>query len=251
MSKATILRFFTPACLWAAAALLGAGFSPGQTPERAPGSGYGSQRLDMVKTQLRARGINDETVLTAMQVVPRHTFVPEPWREYAYTDSPLPIGYEQTISQPYIVAFMTEALQVQPSDKILEIGTGSGYQAAVLAELADSVYTIEIVEPLGTRARAVLDSLGYDNVRVKIGDGYQGWPEHAPFDAVIVTASPAEIPKPLQEQLREGGRMIIPMGESARQSLVLVEKVQGRMRRTEVLPVRFVPLVDPEGKPYD
>lgn len=202
-------------------------------------------RAEMVERQLRGPGreIRDERVLAAMGKVPRHEFIPRESRRFAYADSPLPIGHDQTISQPFIVAFMTEQLQPQPGDRVLEIGTGSGYQAAVLAELVKEVCTIEIVKALAERARRDLDRLGYRNVAVKAADGYKGWPEKAPFDAVIVTCAPDHIPKPLIEQLKEGGRMIIPVGpEGAVQSLYVMTKKEGRMTRESVLPVRFVPM---------
>ncbi len=205
--------------------------------------GDAEARREMVETQLRPRGIRNEKVLAAMGKVPRHEFVPSVLRGFAYLDRPLPIGHGQTISQPFIVAFMTQALEPAPADKVLEIGTGSGYQAAVLAELAAKVYTIEIVEPLGERARADLARLGYRNVQVRIGDGYEGWAEHAPFDAIIVTCSPAKVPQPLVDQLRDGGRMIIPVGEEGGvQELVLLEKRGGRVVQRAVMPVRFVPM---------
>jgi protein-L-isoaspartate(D-aspartate) O-methyltransferase len=204
---------------------------------------YLQARREMVASQLRARGIANERVLSAMERVPRHEFVPDLIRGLAYTDRPLPIGHDQTISQPFIVAFMTEALKPMPTDRVLEIGTGSGYQAAVLAELVARVYTIEIVAPLGERARADLARLKVDNVQVRIGDGYEGWPEHAPFDAIIVTCSPERVPAPLVAQLRDGGRMIIPVGESpGAQSLYLLEKRGGKVEQRAVLPVRFVPM---------
>lgn len=187
--------------------------------------------------------ITDERVLDAMRRTPRHEFVPPSLHSRAYEDSPLPIGHGQTISQPSLVAFMTAQLRPEPSDRILEIGTGSGYQAAVLAPLVAAVYTIEIVEPLGLRARETLTRLGYDQVHTRIGDGYQGWPEEAPFDAVIVTCAPDAIPRPLIDQLREGGRMIIPVGpQDDVQELVLLEKREGEILRRAILPVRFVPM---------
>ena len=195
----------------------------------------------MVATQLRARLITDERVLAAMARIPRHLFVPEEQRSAAYYDGPLPIGHRQTISQPYIVAFMTEALQLDGTEKVLEIGTGSGYQAAVLAQTAQEVFTIEIVEPLGERAAQLLDSLGYDNVHPRLGDGYRGWPDEAPFDAIIVTAAPDHIPRALVEQLAEGGRMILPVGGRS-QELVLLTKSADGIERREVLPVQFVPM---------
>ena len=208
-----------------------------------PSDRHAEARRDMVADQLRARGIANEKVLAAMGRVPRHEFVPLPLRLLAYADRPLPIGHDQTISQPYIVAFMTEALKPAPTDRVLEIGTGSGYQAAVLAELVAKVYTIEIVPPLGERARADLARLKYDNVQVRIGDGYEGWPEHAPFDAIIVTCSPEHVPAPLVEQLRDGGRMIIPVGDvRSGQALYLLEKRGARVVQRAVMPVRFVPM---------
>jgi len=198
----------------------------------------------MVREQIEARGVTDENVLAAMRKVPRHEFVPERWVDSAYDDGPLPIGYDQTISQPYIVALMTELLQLTPQSKVLEIGTGSGYQAAVLDEIAREVYSIEIIEPLATAAAERLKRLGYGKVQVKLGDGYLGWPEHAPFDAIIVTAGAEQVPPPLIEQLKPGGRMVIPIGEVAgRQSLVLVEKsTTGKVTQQHVAPVAFVPL---------
>lgn len=201
-------------------------------------------RQRMVETQLASPGrdIRHAGVLKAMGATPRHEFVPAGERDYAYADMPLPIGHGQTISQPYIVAFMTEQLDPQPTDKVLEIGTGSGYQAAVLSPLVAEVYTMEIVAPLGERAKADLKRLGYGNVKVRIGDGYQGWPEAAPFDAIIVTCAPDQVPEPLVRQLREGGRMIIPVGPAGEQNLYLLTKRQGRLEQRAVLPVRFVPM---------
>ncbi|GAA4271577.1 protein-L-isoaspartate(D-aspartate) O-methyltransferase [Aquimarina gracilis] len=202
----------------------------------------------MVTNQLIARGINDPATLRAMRKVPREAFVPKSIREHAYQDNPLPIGQGQTISQPYIVAFMTQILQLKPNYKVLEIGTGSGYQAAVLAEIVRSVYTIEIVEELGVSAKKVFQKLGYTNVITRIGDGYNGWEEHAPFDAIIVTAGIEEIPQPLLDQLAEGGRMIIPVGPSNQRNLVLVTKKKGKIKTKKVLPVRFVPFVREKGE---
>jgi protein-L-isoaspartate(D-aspartate) O-methyltransferase len=199
-------------------------------------------REQMVRTQIIARGIEDPAVLRAISKVPRHEFVPQNLRHAAYDDRPLPIGEEQTISQPYIVALMTEVLKLSSGDKVLEIGTGSGYQAAVLAELTDQVYSIEIIAALGERARETLDRLGYDQVQVKIGDGYMGWEAHAPFDAIIVTCAPEHIPQPLVDQLIEGGRMVIPVGSGYRQELYLVEKREGVIRQTGIIPVLFVPM---------
>jgi protein-L-isoaspartate(D-aspartate) O-methyltransferase len=197
----------------------------------------------MVSQQLVARGITDQRVLRAMSRVPRHAFVPASHLDLGYADRPLPIGHDQTISQPYIVAFMTEALRAAPTDCVLEIGTGSGYQAAVLAELVAQVYTVEIVKPLGERAREDLARLGYRTVHVRVGDGFEGWPEHAPFDAIIVTCSPEHVPQPLVEQLKDGGRMIIPVGSQIRgQELHVLERHGTRIEPHAVLPVRFVPM---------
>jgi len=204
----------------------------------------------MVRNQIEARGITDAGVLEAMRKVERHLFVPPNQASNAYGDHPIPIGYGQTISQPYIVAFMTDALDVNRSTKVLEIGTGSGFQAAILGELCDSVFTIEIVKPLGDKAKTLLTSLGYRNVFVKIGDGYKGWPENAPFDAIIVTCSPSHVPQPLEDQLAEGGKMIIPVGTSFSQELVLLVKNKGRLKQQAVLPVRFVPMVDEKDREY-
>ncbi len=203
--------------------------------------GYAPRREAMVERQIRERGVEDPLVLEAMLAVPRHLFVPEEIRGYAYYDQPLPIGYEQTISQPYIVALMTELMELEGGETVLEIGTGSGYQAAVLGEIAATVYTIEIVEPLAERALAVLESLGYENVHVRFGDGYRGWPERAPFDAVIVTAAPEEVPEPLVEQLAVGGKLVIPVG-GAYQELVQITKTEDGTTVREIIPVRFVPM---------
>ena len=203
----------------------------------------------MVEKQLRPRAIDDPRVLRAMAKVPREKFVAKELEATAYEDRPLPIGFGQTISQPFIVAFMTQALKPKPTDRVLEIGTGSGYQAAVLSELVAQVYTIEIVRPLAQRAATVLNALGYRNVLVKGGDGYKGWPEHAPFDAIIVTAAPDHVPEPLIQQLREGGRMVIPVGKTYAQELQVLEKHGGVVKQTAALPVKFVPLTrDPETK---
>lgn len=206
--------------------------------------GYDSLRDTMVEIQLRSRGIQDERVLEVMGLVPREEFVPEEQRPHAYEDRPLPIGEDQTISQPYIVALMTELLDIERGDKVLEIGTGSGYQAAILAELTPHVYTIEILPTLAERAAQTLKRLGYDSVEVKTGDGYLGWPEHAPFDGIIVTCAPEDVPQPLQDQLAEGGRMVIPVGSQATyQRLYVLTKEQGELKQREVIPVRFVPMV--------
>jgi protein-L-isoaspartate(D-aspartate) O-methyltransferase len=211
---------------------------------------YQEQREKMVRYQIEERGVQDSDVLNAMRKVERHFFVPVDVKSYAYEDRPLPIGYGQTISQPYIVAYMTEILDLHKNEKVLEIGTGSGYQAAILAEICDSVYSIEVVPELGTRAINTLNFLGYKGVKVKIGDGYQGWDKYAPFEAIIVTCAPTHVPKKLTEQLSEGGRMIIPVGERYVQELVLLEKKNGKLREKKVLPVLFVPMVDQYGKPY-
>ena len=205
------------------------------------------KRQRMVAEQLVRRGISHPQVLAAMAAVPRHEFVPEGQRDEAYTDQQLPIGAGQTISQPYIVAFMTEQIAPKPGDRVLEIGTGSGYQAAVLGRLVKEVYSIEIVEPLGRRAAQDLARLGYTNVQVRIGDGYAGWPDVAPFDVIIVTCAPERVPEPLVEQLKEGGRMIIPVGGRRSQDLYLMEKRQGKMEQRAVLPVRFVPMTGRAG----
>jgi protein-L-isoaspartate(D-aspartate) O-methyltransferase len=196
----------------------------------------------MVESQLVARNIYDTSTLSAMGKVPRHEFVPVDLRPYAYSDGPLPIGRGQTISQPFIVAYMTQALRLKPESKVLEIGTGSGYQAAILAEVVDSVYTMEIVEPLGLEATNRLKVLGYTNVVVKIGDGYHGWEEKGPFDGIIVTAGAEAIPEPLVDQLKEGGRMIIPIGpnKGVRQ-LVQIDKKKGKIKKKNLMAVRFVP----------
>ena len=208
-----------------------------------------AERQKMVEEQLKPRGIHDERVLAAMAKVPREEFVPQNMRAQSYADSALPIGHDQTISQPFIVAYMTEQLRLQPTDRVLEIGTGSGYQAAVLAELAKDVYTIEIVEPLAKDASARLAQLGYNNAHVKIGDGYQGWPEVAPFDAIIVTCAPDKVPEPLAQQLKEGGRMIIPVGTGMMdQQLYLLEKKDGELAQRAILPVRFVPMAGEAAK---
>jgi protein-L-isoaspartate(D-aspartate) O-methyltransferase len=203
---------------------------------------FASERERMVSTQMAARGIRDPRVLEAMRTVPRHEFVPAESRDRAYEDRPLPIGHSQTISQPYIVAFMTEHLALKPTDRVLEVGTGSGYQAAVLAKLVSEIYSIEIVEPLAKRAIGDLARLGFRNVHVRHGDGYQGWPEAAPFDAIIVTCAPTRIPEPLQQQLKEGGRMVIPVGDAGDQTLYLMEKRNGRIEQRSILPVAFVPM---------
>ena len=210
---------------------------------------YTELRNRMVVEQIAARGVSDQRVLAAMRKVPRHEFVPEEYQDMAYRDTPLPIGYGQTISQPYIVAYMTEQLELSPRDTVLEIGTGSGYQAAVLAELAAEVYTIEIIPELAEQAKKTLQRLGYTNVHVRIGDGYKGWPEHAPFDAIILTAAPPKIPQPLLDQLKENGRLIAPVGEDY-QELVLIRKHDGEFSRKNLIPVRFVPMTGEAQKHF-
>lgn len=199
------------------------------------------KRKSMVEYQIKARGVTDTLVLNAMLKVERHLFVPENSQNRAYEDEPLPIGHGQTISQPYIVAYMTEQIDLDESEKVLEIGTGSGYQAAVLSEIAKEVYTIEIVPELAAKAAEVLKKLSYNNVHVRTGDGYLGWPEAAPFDAIIVTAAPAHIPQPLVDQLKIGGRMIIPVGEF-NQDLILLERTKEGIEEKKKIPVRFVPM---------
>lgn len=210
---------------------------------------FQEERKQMVEEQIMKRGISDSLIIEAFLNVPRHRFVPIKYRKMSYKDRPLPIGEGQTISQPYIVAIMTQILNLSKTDKVLEIGTGSGYQAAILGELSDSVYTIEIIESLGNRANKLLREMGYDNVKVKIGDGYQGWKKYAPFDAIIVTCAPTEIPNALKNQLNEGGRIIIPVG-SFYQNLVYLRKVDNKIKKEKVFPVRFVPMVDTSGKKY-
>ena len=196
----------------------------------------------MVARQLRRRGITDERVLVAMATVPRHAFVPVAVRAQAYADGALPIGRGQTISQPYIVALMTQLLALRGSERVLEIGTGSGYQAAVLSRLAGAVYSIEIDSELAERARTTLAALGYGMVHVRAGDGAVGWPEAAPFDAIIVTCAPEKVPQPLIDQLKDGGRMVIPVGSLTKQEIVLLWKHDGKLERRAILPVRFVPM---------
>jgi protein-L-isoaspartate(D-aspartate) O-methyltransferase len=209
--------------------------------DRGDHESFEARRRNMVETQIVRRGIRDEKVLGAMRSVPRHLFIPERYRGQAYIDGALPIEENQTISQPYIVAIMTELLEIDSTSKVLEIGTGSGYQAAVLGEISNSVYTIEIIPELAYRADTLLDSLGYKNVHVRAGDGYRGWPEEAPFDAIIVTAAAPDIPEPLVEQLKRGGRMVIPVGEFS-QDLLLIRKNDTGMTQQSVIPVRFVPM---------
>lgn len=203
----------------------------------------------MVVEQIEARGIRNPAVLRAMRKVPRHGFVPSGLRSLAYDDTALPIGEGQTISQPYVVALMTDLINPQSHMKILEIGTGSGYQAAILAELCREVYTVEIIESLGKGAEGILKK-HYTNVHVRIGDGYRGWPEAAPFDAIIVTCAPTQVPRPLIEQLKEGGRMVIPVGEAGRQKLYVLSRKKGRLEQQAVIDVLFVPMLNSKGKPY-
>lgn len=210
----------------------------------APSDPYAEARRTMVETQIRARGIHDERVLLAMLTVPRHHFVDERYVPQAYEDHPLPIGYGQTISQPYIVALMSAEAAVRPKDRVLEIGTGSGYQAAIMAELTDQVYTIEIIESLARSAAQRLQNLGYKRIHTRAGDGYGGWPEAAPFDVILVTAAPDHVPPPLARQLKEGGRMVVPVGPPGFvQTLWRITKEQGQLRFTNLGEVMFVPLV--------
>ena len=212
---------------------------------------FSAKRLEMVEKQIKRRGVTEPGVLGAMIEVRRHLFVPDSLRQQAYVDSPLSIGSGQTISQPYIVALMTSLLELEKGDRVLEIGTGSGYQAAVLARLVDEVYTIEIRETLGKRAEQTLADLGYENVHVRIGDGYKGWPEKAPFDGIIVTAAPERIPQPLLEQLKVGGRLVIPVGAFFQDLLVITRTVDGFEERKEA-PVRFVPMIgEVENEPQE
>jgi protein-L-isoaspartate(D-aspartate) O-methyltransferase len=205
-------------------------------------NGFTGPRESMVDIQIQARGVRDEKVLQAMRKVPRHFFVPDDLKPYAYADEPLPIGEGQTISQPYIVAYMTEALELKGHERVLEVGTGSGYQTAILAEIVKQVYTIEIVGLLSSRAEEVLHRLGYTNVRFKISDGTFGWQENAPYDAIMVTAAPPSVPKRLEEQLSLSGRMIIPVGEGF-QELILITREKRHFKKKKLLPVRFVPLI--------
>jgi len=200
------------------------------------------QRERMVEAQIKARGIKDEKVLEALRKVPRHSFVPEDMKSYAYKDEPLPIGEGQTISQPYIVAYMTEVLELKAEERILEVGTGSGYQTAILAELVKEVYTVEIISTLSLKAQEVLRELGYQNIYFKIGDGTLGWKDCAPFDSIMVTAAPPSVPKTLQEQLKISGKMVIPVG-SEFQELILVTREKKNYKKKKLLSVRFVPLI--------
>ena len=209
-----------------------------------PKDDYAKQRELMVKNLIKARGVKDLRVLAALLKVERHLFIPPENRNFSYQDYPVPIGEGQTISQPYIVAFMTEELELKGQERVLEIGTGSGYQAAILGELAAEVYTVELIPSLGNRAAQLLNELGYNNIKVRVGDGYQGWPEKAPFDTIIVTCAPENIPPKLVEQLREGGIMVIPVGPvNGVQKLIKGVKRAGKMVISDELPVRFVPMV--------
>jgi len=217
--------------------------TPGTTPENEAEAAFAEARNKMVEEQIRQRGVTDPRVLSAVAKVPRHHFVPQEYLNQAYADHPLPIGHGQTISQPYIVALMTQFLLLKPGEKVLEIGTGSGYQAAISAELTDQVYSIEIIEPLGQQAAATLNKLGY-NVHSKVDDGYYGWPEYAPFDAIIVTCAPDHVPQPLISQLKDGGRLVIPVGPPGLyQTLWLIEKKGEQTRSTNLGGVRFVPML--------
>lgn len=228
--------------IWAVLFLVPAGQAPAQDNR------FDHQRERMVERQIQARGIQDPATLEAMRRVPRHLFVPEDRRRYAYADRPVPIGYGQTISQPFIVAYMTELLQPRPGMQVLEIGAGSGYQAAVLAEILDEVYTVEIIGELAEWGEANLRNAGYDHVRLKHADGYHGWEEHAPFDAIIVTAAADHVPPPLLDQLRDGGRMVIPVGSPfLTQTLMLITRDGDDIVSQSLLPVRFVPLT--RGQP--
>lgn len=234
-----MLRAAGIALLFASACTQSSGstsLAPSSADERA------QERLQMVHQQIEARGVRDARVLEAMRKVPRHRFMPDSQRPYAYDDRPLPIGQGQTISQPYIVALMSELAEVKPGDTVLEVGTGSGYQAAILAEMGVNVFSIEIVASLAKRAEALLGVLGYgERVEVRQGDGYAGWPEHAPFDAIVVTAAPPKIPEPLKQQLEVGGRLVIPVGKNF-QSLLRVTRTKDGFREESVIPVRFVPM---------
>jgi protein-L-isoaspartate(D-aspartate) O-methyltransferase len=243
--RLTLLLAFLAVVPWLL--ILGGCFRPQPDPAD-DGDPFALARARMVDDQLTGpgRSITDPRVRAAMRSIPRHEFVPSELRDQAYADGPLPIGHGQTISQPYVVAFMTEKLEPRPKDRVLEIGTGSGYQAAVLAALVAEVYSIEIIEPLGRRAAADLQRLGCTNVHVRIGDGYAGWPEQAPFDKIIVTCAPEAVPQPLLEQLKEGGRMIIPVGDQEGQTLIFLRKQSNSLEREAVMPVRFVPMTGGE-----
>jgi protein-L-isoaspartate(D-aspartate) O-methyltransferase len=230
--------------------LLFPGHSRAADPPPRPAADRQPERDRMVDEQIAARGISHRPTLAAMRAVPRHRFVPSQMVASAYADSPLPIGHGQTISQPFIVAYMTEVAKITRDSRVLEIGTGSGYQAAVAAELSDHVFSIEIVPALAARAAEALQATGYERIHVRAGDGYHGWAEHAPFDVIIVTAAADTIPPPLVAQLKEGGRMVIPVGpQFGAQNLVLVTKTDGRVRTRTLMPVRFVPFTRAASTP--
>ena len=238
-----LLIVFLLLCSFPFPPLEGSELRPARFPtDSAEGQETRAARERMVQEQIVARGIRDPRLLEVLRKIPRHRFVPLEMQPVAYEDTALPIGLGQTISQPYVVAFMTEALELKPQDRVLEIGTGSGYQAAVLSLLVREVYSMEIVERLGKEAEARLKEMGYNNVRVRIGNGYRGWPEAAPFDAIIVTAAPEDVPPALIEQLRVGGRMVVPVGRYE-QDLIRIRRVPKGLEREKLLPVRFVPMV--------
>ena len=222
---------------------------PALPPAAADRDPYAQLRRRMVEEQIRSRDVTRRDVLRAMAEVPRHEFVPAAQRAQAYDDQPLPIGNGQTISQPYIVALMTSLLELGPKARVLEIGTGSGYHAAVLSRVAGEVYTIEIVDDLGRQARQTLEKLGYRNVHVRIGDGYQGWPDKGPFDAIVLTAAPPRIPQPLLDQLKPGGRMVLPLGTFWQDLLVVTKAADGTLEKRKVLPVRFVRMTGEVQRP--
>jgi protein-L-isoaspartate(D-aspartate) O-methyltransferase len=236
--RTTERRFLAAPGLLALVWTMSVSASPGAGQARDP---FAERRAAMVEQQIERRGVEDRRVLAAMRAVPRHLFVPEALRDDAYADAPQPIGEGQTISQPYIVALMTSLLELDGNEKVLEIGTGSGYQAAVLARVARQVYTIEILAPLAERARRSFAELKLTNVTARVGDGYQGWPEQAPFDAIIVTAAPERVPQPLVDQLKVGGRLVIPIGRTFQDLMVLTKTPEGVLKQT-ILPVRFVPM---------
>jgi len=240
------MRWHLGSWLTSAAIAAGVGLMFGCNPQgghtsEPPGPDWTARRDQMVRTQIEARGVKDAQVLASMRTVPRHLFVPDSYRDVAYSDSPLPIGEGQTISQPYIVALMTELLEVSPGDRVFELGTGSGYQAAILAEMGVEVYTIEIKKGLCEHAGTVLQELDYDSAHVRCADGYGGWPEEAPFDGIIVTAAPDRIPDPLLAQLRDGARMVIPVGDFYQELKVITRSGESFQERS-VIPVRFVPM---------
>jgi protein-L-isoaspartate(D-aspartate) O-methyltransferase len=216
-----------------------------QSEQNDDSSRWKSKAKKMVEDQMVSRGIKDKKVLQALENTPRHLFVPKTLQDFAYADRPLPIGQGQTISQPYIVAIMTELLELKGDEKVLEIGTGSGYQAAILSQLVDTCDTIELISDLADQASALLKRQGYDNVVAKNGDGYKGWPEHAPFDCIIITAAPEEIPEKLVEQLKPGGRMVVLVGKLFQQ-LLLITKTEKGIKKKNIIPVRFVPMVKPK-----